>query len=118
MRVLGIGFAGTATAQRAAMTDFLSSTLGLTRAAVDGVEADLFVLPDGSAFAVASPAGMGDTDRSIGFVVDDLDGALDELRTLGVETDGAAGSNELFRYAHFVAPDGQVYELMQRVDTD
>jgi catechol 2,3-dioxygenase-like lactoylglutathione lyase family enzyme len=117
MKVLGIRFAGTSTSQRDAMTSFLSSALGLTRTAVGGVEADLFLLPDGGAFAVSSPAGMGGTDRSVGFLVEDLDGALDELRSLGVEVDASPTSNDLFHYAHFVAPDGHVYELMQHVPT-
>lgn len=74
MRVLGIVFAGTA--QRPQMTAFARDVLGMTPAQVTGVEADLFDLPDGSSFAVASPQGMGATDRSVGFLVDDIDVAL------------------------------------------
>jgi hypothetical protein len=73
VRILGLIFAGTATRQRVEMTRFVEETLGLRRVAVGGVEADMFVLPDGSLFAVADPRGMGETDRSIGFRVEHLD---------------------------------------------
>lgn len=59
MRILGLVFAGTSTPHRSQMAEFLGDTLSLQRVQVDGVEADLFALPDGSTFAVASPGGMG-----------------------------------------------------------
>jgi len=113
MRILGLIFAGTSTRHRSAMSGFLSSTLSLPALDVDGVEADLFGLPDGSAFAVASPGGMGDTPRSIGFLVDDLDDAAARLREAGVEFDPIA-ENARERYLHFRAPDGELYELVER----
>jgi catechol 2,3-dioxygenase-like lactoylglutathione lyase family enzyme len=118
MKILGIGFAGTSATARDAMTDFMSSVLGLTRTTVDGIDADLFVLPDGNVFAVSSPGDMGATDRSLGFLVEDLDIALAELRALGIDVDEAPAVNALFRYAHFVAPDGHHYELVQRVTAE
>ena len=114
MRILGLCFAGTATEERAAMSDFVGDVLGLPRVVLDGAEADFFDLPDGSTFAVASPAGMGETRRSIGFLVDDLQAALEELRGHGVETDPEVSENETMRYAHFVAPDGRLYELIEK----
>jgi len=112
MRILGLVFAGTATAQRAAMARFTQETLGLERVAVGGVEAHMFALPDGSHFAVADPRGMGDTSRSIGFRIDDLDAAVAELRTAGVEV-GEPAENDRHRYVHFRAPDGKLYELVE-----
>ncbi len=114
MRILGLCFAGTATGERAAMRDFVGDVLGLPRVVLDGAEADFFELPDGSTFAVASPGGMGETRRSIGFLVEDLDAALVELRGHGIETDPEPSENEAMRYAHFVAPDGRLYELIQK----
>ena len=96
------------------MRDFVGDVLGLPRILIAGAEADFFDLPDGSTFAVASPAGMGDTGRSIGFLVDDLDAALEELRGHGIETDPEPSENEAMRYAHFVAPDGRLYELVEQ----
>jgi glyoxylase I family protein len=112
VRVLGLVFAGTATGERAEMTRFVEETLGLPRVATGGVEADLFALPDGSLFAVADPRGMGDTDRSIGFRVELLEDAIAELRAAGCEVDESA-ENDRQRYAHFRAPDGKLYELVE-----
>jgi glyoxylase I family protein len=83
MDVQGIVFAGTGTAARQEMTRFVHEVLGLARTEVAGVEADLFDLPDGSSFAVASAQGMGATARSLGFLVSDIDAAVRELRAAG-----------------------------------
>lgn len=112
MRILGLVFAGTATAERAGMARFVEETLGLRRVQIGGVEADMFELPDGSQFAVADPRGMGNTDRSIGFLVETLDDAIAELRSAGLEVDEPA-ENDRQRYAHFRAPDGRLYELIE-----
>jgi catechol 2,3-dioxygenase-like lactoylglutathione lyase family enzyme len=112
MRILGLIFAGTSTTHRSEMANFLSDTLLLPRVQVNGVEAELFGLPDGSTFAVASPGGM-DTPRSIGFLVDDLEVAAAGLREAGVEV-GPIGENERERYLHFRAPDSELYELLER----
>jgi len=50
--------------------------------------------------------------HGIGFLVDDLDGAVAELHAAGVETDGIAG-NARRRYTHSGAPDGKLYELVE-----
>jgi hypothetical protein len=115
MRILGLAFAGTSTSRRTAMTSFLADTLLLPRVDVAGVEADLFELPDGSSFAVSSPGGMGDTPRSLGFLVADLEAAAADLRDAGVEV-GPVSENARERYLHFRAPDAQLYELVQRTD--
>ena len=115
MIVQGIVFGGTATSARPAMRVFLEEVLGMTPARVEGVEADLFDLPDGSSFAVASPQGMGATERSLGFLVDDVDQAVADLIAAGVPVDVDVSSNERERYVHFTAPDGHVYELVERL---
>ena len=114
MQILGICFAGTSTPQRPAMSAFISGILGLPVRNVDGVEADLFALPDGSSFAVASPGGMGQSARSLGFLVASLDEAVAELHAAGVSTDAPA-VNSWERYVHFTAPDGNLYELVERI---
>jgi hypothetical protein len=113
MLIKGIVFAGTATSSRPAMSAFAEQVLGLTPIVVAGVEADLFDLPDGSSFAVAWPDGMGPAERSVGFLVDDIALAADQLRAAGVETDAEISSNDRHRYLHFRAPDGQLYELVE-----
>jgi glyoxylase I family protein len=72
------------------MTAFASEVLRLRARRVEGVGADLFGLPDGSSFAVSSPGGMGDTARSLGFLVADLDEAIAALNAAGVVTDQPA----------------------------
>ena len=114
MDVQGIVFAGTGTSARSQMAAFVRDVLGLVPTEVAGVEADLFDLPDGSSFAVASAGGMGETERSIGFLVDDIETAVRELRAAGSEVDGEVSGNARERYVHFRAPDGQLYELVQR----
>jgi hypothetical protein len=112
MRILGLVFAGTATNERTEMAEFVEQTLGLTRVEVGGVEADMFELPDGARFAVAGPRGMGDTDRSIGFLVESLTDAVAELLDAGVQVDAPA-ENDQQRYVHFRPPDGRLYELVE-----
>lgn len=113
MRILGLVFAGTSTEQRSEMTRFTRETLGLEQIRIGGVEADIFELPDGSRFAVAHPRGMGDTSRSVGFLVASLDEAVAELRAAGVEVGDQPGENDRLRYVHFRAPGGKLYELIE-----
>jgi hypothetical protein len=94
------------------MTEFVGQVLGLPTRHIEGVEADLFGLPDGSSFAVASPGGMGKSERSLGFLVASLEEAVTELNAAGIATDSPA-TNETQRYVHFTAPDGHQYELVE-----
>jgi catechol 2,3-dioxygenase-like lactoylglutathione lyase family enzyme len=112
LRILGLVFAGSATEQRTEMVRFAAETLGLERVRVDGTEADFFGLPDGSLFAIADPRGMGETSRSVGFLVEDLDEAVAELERAGIEV-GERTQNDRHRYVHFRAPDGKLYELIE-----
>jgi glyoxylase I family protein len=113
MRILGLVFAGSSTEHRAAMAAFARDVLSMTPIEVDGVEADLFELPDGSTFAVSSPGGMGETARSVGFLVDDLAAAERALRDAGRDV-GPVSENAHARYVHFRGPDGHLYELIER----
>ena len=97
------------------MTSFLRDVLSLVPADLPGVDADLFELPDGSSLAVA-PSDEPYGERTVGFFVDDLDAASAELRAAGVGIDDEIAANERFRYLHFRAPDGQLYELVETRD--
>ena len=112
MDVRGLVFAGSATERRPEMARFVADVLGLEPAPAGGVSADMFALPDGSFFAVAGPREMGETSRTIGFLVGDLEHAVAELRARGVEVDEPA-ANDRHRYVHFRAPDGKLYELVE-----
>jgi catechol 2,3-dioxygenase-like lactoylglutathione lyase family enzyme len=56
---------------------------------------------------------MGDTARSVGFLVENLEDAVTELRAAGVEVGDEPGENDRQRYIHFRAPDGELYELIE-----
>jgi glyoxylase I family protein len=112
VEVLGLVFAGSATDRRPEMARFVNEVLGLEPAPAGGVSADMFALPDGAFFAVAGPRAMGETSRTIGFLVADLDAAVAELQAAGVEVDEPA-ANDRHRYVHFRAPDGRLYELVE-----
>jgi catechol 2,3-dioxygenase-like lactoylglutathione lyase family enzyme len=114
MRITGITFVGTRTDARPAMTQFMREVLGLTLVpALDGMDADLFSMPDGSSFAVTPGVTPPEDDRTVGFLVDDLDDARLVLLASGVEVDDEISTNSWFRYLHFRAPDGHIYELVE-----
>lgn len=110
MRVRGLAFVGTRTPAAAAMTAFVRDVLGLIPR--DGQDAAFFALPDGSSLAVQPPDGLEPAERTVGFLVDDLDGAVAELRAAGVVT-GEPAQTDVARYVHFRAPDGRLYELVE-----
>ncbi|HET9666503.1 MAG TPA: VOC family protein [Desertimonas sp.] len=110
MQITGLGFVGTRTPRRAEMAAFLRDVLRLDASVLPDVDIDLFQLPDGSSFAVVDAT---EPQRTVGFTVADLDNAVMELRHAGIETDHEVSSNRRFRYAHFRAPDGQLYELIE-----
>jgi catechol 2,3-dioxygenase-like lactoylglutathione lyase family enzyme len=112
VEVLGLVFAGSATDRRPEMARFVTDVLGLAPAPTGGVSADMFALPDGAFFAVAGPREMGETSRTIGFLVADLEAAVVDLRAVGVAVDEPA-ANDRHRYVHFRAPDGKLYELVE-----
>ena len=96
------------------MVAFLQAVLGLT---TSQQEADFaaFPLPEGGTFEVFGP---GDQDHEhfstgpvVGFVVDDLTGAVRELEAAGVELLGGQMDERGGGWRHFRAPDGNVYEL-------
>lgn len=113
MEIRGITFVGTATPASEETTAFARDVLGLVGEPLGGLPATLFRLPDGSSFAVMATAPESAT-RTVGFLVDDLDVAVAELHAAGVETDGV-GENDRWRYTHFRAPDGQLYELVEEL---
>jgi glyoxylase I family protein len=118
MKVRGLTFVGTSTDAREPMAAFVRDVLGLSSVPVEGSGHDFFALPDGSTFAVGpsgGPDASGGDSRTIGFLVDDVDEAAAELRAAGVPADDEVSANARYRYTHFRAPDGHVYELVERL---
>ena len=115
--VRGLVFVGTRTPAAAAMSAFARDVLGLVRrdgdGDGDGDGAAYFDLPDGSSFAVQATDDREPAERTVGFLVDDLDAAVAALHTAGITTDDVSRS-EVQRWVHFRAPDGRLYELVQQ----
>jgi catechol 2,3-dioxygenase-like lactoylglutathione lyase family enzyme len=116
--VRGLVFVGTRTPAAAAMSAFARDVLGLTPRGGgaggdhDGGGAAYFDLADGSSFAVQATGDDEPAERTVGFLVDDLDAAVTALRGAGVETDDVSeGTTQ--RWVHVRAPDGRLYELVQ-----
>jgi catechol 2,3-dioxygenase-like lactoylglutathione lyase family enzyme len=63
--------------------------------------------------SVTSPDGPDDTERTVGFLVEDIDAAALVLRAAGVTTDDKIAQSATQRYLHFRAPDGHLYELVE-----
>src|SRR5215211_5821168 len=82
MRVKRIGWAGTRTSEYTAMVAFLQGVLGLSTSQ-EGSDFAAFQLPEGGTFEVFGPADQDhehfSTGPVVGFVVDDLTGAVREL---------------------------------------
>jgi glyoxylase I family protein len=116
MQIDGITFVGTRTEARLEMARFVRDVLGLAPVRVDGIDAEVFAMPDGSSFAVTSPDRPDDTERTVGFLVADIAEAARELRAAGVVMDGEVASSATQRYLHFRAPDGHLYELVEEID--
>jgi catechol 2,3-dioxygenase-like lactoylglutathione lyase family enzyme len=112
VRINGVAFVGTRTVARKTMTRFVQDVLGVAPIDLSGIDADLFELPDGSMFAIA-PTDDPIGERTVGFLVADLDAACAELRAAEVEVDDSIAAHERFRYVHFRAPDGKLYELVE-----
>ena len=118
MEIRGIVFVGSHTPKHEEMRSFVRDVLGLAPLEVEGVGATLFATTGGDALAVAPPYEEdGAGDRTVGLLVDDLDAAVAELHAAGIETDGIS-ENARWRYSHFYAPDGKLYELVEERDVD
>ena len=113
MQIKGIIFAGTATDKADDSVAFFRKVFAQEPQPLEGFPAQVFEFPDGSSFGVVQMADPAMATRTIGFEVDDLEEAVEELRGQGIEI-GSIGSNKLGRYAHFTAPDGRLYELVEK----
>lgn len=115
VNVLGIAWVGTRTDRFREMASFYDEVLGFDR----WIEDEGFLayrLPNGDVAELFGPGeGAHDhftTGPVAGFLVEDLSGAIEELADAGIEILGvpvveASGSG----WAHFRAPDGNIYEV-------
>lgn len=114
MKVKGIVWLGTRTDRFEQMNDFCRDLLGMSQKFLEPGFA-VYELPNGDLFEVFG------SDRSenefmthpvAGFLVDDIVAARAELEAKGIEFLGPIeGDTEDYKWTHFRAPDGFVYEL-------
>ena len=113
--IRGLGWLGTRTERFAETSAFFRDVLGLP-VVFEHPHQVVFGLPGGALVEVFGP---GDPDHDhfstgpvAGFLVDDIEAARAELERAGVELLGPlGGAPGEMRWAHFRAPDGNVYEL-------
>jgi catechol 2,3-dioxygenase-like lactoylglutathione lyase family enzyme len=114
MKIIGLIWLGTRTPQYAETTRFAEEVLGLEQEfGEEGMTG--FRLADGSLFEVFGadhPGGGHPVDGVAGgFRVDDLKGAIAELKAAGVEVRPLQSSGSI-GWVYFRAPDGNFYELI------
>ena len=118
MSISGYSWVGIRTDDFEATTRFFEEKLGLTLTWRSGdAEVAHFQLPGGQLFEVFGPndAGVHATNCPVvGFDVEDVRAARDELMQLGVEfvtevEEGEAGAS----WVYFRGPDGQLYQLQR-----
>lgn len=112
MELKGVVWLGTRTEHFDEMVAFAQNVLGLEwKRGDDGLA--VFELAGGDTFEVFDPdhPGGGHPDGVAGgFLVDDTEAAVAELRAAGVEVSELGSAGE-FRWAYFRAPDGNLYEV-------
>ncbi len=115
MTVQQLGWLGTRTDRYHEMVTFYRDVLGL-RLVHEVPDFAVFELPTGDHVEVFGP---GDRDHThfatgpvAGFLVDDIAAARARLEAAGIEFFGPTHTAEDgYAWAHFRAPDGNVYEL-------
>jgi hypothetical protein len=114
MKIKGIVWLGTRTERFDQMTRFCRELLGLSqRLAEPGFS--VFELPNGDLFEVFGPdSALNEfmTHPVAGFLVEDIVAARAEMEAGGIEFLGPIqGDTDDYKWTHFRAPDGFVYEL-------
>ena len=118
MPAKAVAWLGSMTEHLGAMSSFYRNLFGV-EPTVDTDDFVVFHLPSGDTVELFSPAEPDHrhftTGPVAGFLVDELAAATESLRAAGIELLGTPGLDEAsgVGWAHFRAPDGNVYELTQ-----
>lgn len=113
MDVKGLIWLGTKTERFADMVAFYEEVLGL-RPDIKEPDFAVYRLPGGGTVELFGPSGGYEhfsTGPVAGFRVDDVAAARAEMEAKGVEFLGPTGTGDGHVWAHFRAPDGNVYEI-------
>jgi predicted enzyme related to lactoylglutathione lyase len=118
-KAIGIGGVFFKCTDKVGLGVWYAENLGLEIGEYGGVDFDLSRLP-GTAFCVWGPfeQSTGYFDPSdkpfmVNLVVDDLDGALEQVRRGGAEVVGEIEEYEFGRFGWFIDPEGTKIELWQ-----
>ena len=114
MKIKGIVWLGTRTDRFEQMTDFCRNLMKLPQTLLEPGFA-VYELPNGDLFEVFGPDSSFTefmTHPVAGFLVDDIEAARAEMEAKGIEFLGPIqGETDDYKWTHFRAPDGFVYEL-------
>ena len=114
MNVKGIVWLGTRTERFVQMNAFCRDLLGLSQRLLEPGFA-VYELPNGDLFEVFGPDSSYNefmTHPVAGFLVDDIVAARAEMEAKDIEFLGPIeGDTDDYKWTHFRAPDGFVYEL-------
>jgi predicted enzyme related to lactoylglutathione lyase len=114
MEIKRLSWLGVRTDRFEEMTSFLEGTLGLRKEIAEPGRA-MFRLPIGDPVDVFDASDERyqhfTTGPVVGFLVDDVEAAAAELEAAGGELVGPVHRGDGFAWAHFRAPDGNLYEL-------
>lgn len=114
MKIKGVVWLGTRTDRFEQMVDFSRDVLGMSQRSLEPGFA-VFELPNGDLFEVFgfdSSYNEFMTHPVAGFLVDDIVAARAEMEARGIEFLGPIeGETDDYKWTHFRAPDGFVYEL-------
>lgn len=110
-----LAWLGTRTDRATETAEFFEHVMGLRLIAADK-DFWVFQLPDGSKVEVFGPGNPDNrhfsTGPVAGFLVDDFESAVKELRKAGTEIVwGPENSTDGNAWVHFRGPDGHLYEL-------
>lgn len=114
MEIKRLSWLGIRTERFEEMTAFLEGALGLRKEIAEPGRA-MFRLPVGDPVDVFDASDERylhfTTGPVVGFLVDDVEAASAELEAAGGELIGPVQRGDGFMWAHFRAPDGNLYEL-------
>jgi len=121
MLVRNVRWVGVATDQYREMTEFLESTMSMRKNFEEPTTTE-FTTAEGDRVQVMAP---GDpyfdffTEHATGpvplFEVADVHQAQLELEAAGIQLVGEPGRDSNWEWVHFLAPDGNLYELANRL---
>lgn len=122
MHLLKIGWLGTKTDNAEAMADLFGRVLRVPFSHRDQ-DFWVFQLPDGAKVEIFGPQSDNPhftTGPVPGFLVDDVDGATEELRSAGVPivSGPTRWEDDDVAWVHFRGPDGNIYEITQGRDLE